>query len=189
MTNGTDDRDGTSPPDDASSTSGKASTDGGGSGAPNAPAKARDLILSRRAKFMAAALAGIGVACGKEPAPPVMCLEPPYDPDAHAPTEQDAGDGRGTSAGTGATNVEIPPMVCLSVAYVEPDASVDAGGSGDASTPPDAGTPRPQPCLKIAPPKDQSAKPPPWPPKPPPQPCLSPPMPRDPVGEPPKPAK
>ena len=31
---------------------------------------ARRLILARRARFVAAALAGVGVACGKEPGPP-----------------------------------------------------------------------------------------------------------------------
>jgi hypothetical protein len=52
---------------------------------------AKKLVLARRAKFMAAAIAGIGVACGKEPktddggAAPGPCLSVYVAPDAGAP--------------------------------------------------------------------------------------------------------
>ena len=43
-------------------------------------------ILARRAKFIAAAVASIGIACGKEPSPqPTVCLSATVDPDSQPP--------------------------------------------------------------------------------------------------------
>ena len=82
-------------------------------------------ILSRRARFIAAALtsAGIGVApaCGGETTPQV-CLTP-IKPDSGLDADADA-----------------TPQACLSP--IEPDASIDATLDGDA----DADV-APQPCL------------------------------------------
>jgi hypothetical protein len=101
----------------------------------------KKLILARRAKFVAAALAGVAVACGKEPAPPPEpCLSVPMDNrDAEPP--------------------EPPPQPCLTpmpwdAGAPETDA-IDGGGAkdgglttrsqqqGDAGAPP----PKPTPCL------------------------------------------
>jgi hypothetical protein len=114
----------------------------------------KKLILARRAKFVAAALAGVSVACGKEPTPPPAqpCLSVPME---HA----DAG----------------APEPCLSV--IDPDwerdaspTPVDAGAApttrlqqSDASTPP----PKPTPCLAPPLPSNTGTV------KPPPRPCLS----------------
>jgi hypothetical protein len=55
---------------------------------------AKRAILARRAKFVAAAIAGLGAACGKEPkgddagAPPGPCLSVYVAPDAGAPDAQ-----------------------------------------------------------------------------------------------------
>lgn len=105
----------------------------------------KKMILARRARFVAAALAGVGVACGKEQAQPQPCLSQVYvAPDAE-------------------------PMPCLSPpVYVPPDAEAtkdDAGGPVDAgSAEPDAARPMPclsprpnptqppRPCLSVAPP-------------------------------------
>ncbi len=110
----------------------------------------RKLILARRAKFVAAAIASVGIACGKTGADPQPCLSPP-------PMEQDA----------------TTPQPCLSVMIpVEPvDAAPPIQTDSDAGAQPqpclspmpnppqDAGKPVPQPCLKVKPPT--------------PQPCLS----------------
>lgn len=80
---------------------------------------AKKVILARRARFIAATLAGVGVACGKEPAPPPQpCLSQPMTVDAE-------------------------PLPCLSPKLVEQDA-----GAPDAAPPnePDAGS-KPMPCL------------------------------------------
>lgn len=112
----------------------------------------RKLILARRAKFVAAAIASVGIACGKT-TEPVPCLSPPpQDPDASVTS----------------------PQPCLSVAIpvdpVPPDAGNNIQVDPDAGPAPapclspmpaDAGAPVPRPCLKVAQPK------------PPPQPCLS----------------
>jgi hypothetical protein len=88
-------------------------------------------ILARRARFIAAAVASVGIACGKttkEDAPPVPCLSVPLDYDAQ-------------------------PMPCLKQA-VNRDAAVV--GSADAGAPaPDAA---PVPCLSVAMPMDAGAK-------------------------------
>lgn len=100
--------------------------------------EARKKILARRATFVAAALAGVSTACGKEPQNvPQPCLS--------VPVSRDAG-----------------PEPCLSVVAPAVDAGAaepsgagatdlaDAGGvapteATDASTPP-----RPTPCLRVA---------------------------------------
>ena len=48
---------------------------------------AKKLVLARRARFVAAALAGMTIACGKEKAPH-PCLDVPPAEDASAPTPQ-----------------------------------------------------------------------------------------------------
>ena len=81
------------------------------------------LILARRARFVAAAVAGIAAACGSaDDSKPTPCLEPIIRPDAST---------------DGATDAE--PQPCLSP--LPPDASDD----------PDADAGVPQPCLKVAP--------------------------------------
>lgn len=126
----------------------------------------KKVILARRAKFVAAALAGVAVACGKEPTqPPQPCLSVPIEPRDSGP--------------------EPPPQPCLSPMAVDPDAEpppVDAGAAPtatdagattrskqpDASTPPprptpclvppaptNTGTNKPQPCLSVIKPPDK----------------------------------
>jgi hypothetical protein len=123
---------------------------------------AKKLILARRATFVAAALAGVSVACGKEPSPPPQpCLSVPMEPRDAEP--------------------EPPPQPCLTPMMIdrdaESDAPIDAGGAPttDAgattrSKSPDAGGPVPKPTPCLAPPLPTSS----GPKKPvPPQPCLS----------------
>jgi hypothetical protein len=120
----------------------------------------KKLILARRAKFVAAALAGVSVACGKEPTPPPQpCLTVPMD-------TRDGGS-------------EPPPQPCLSPLAIDHDAEptpIEDAGAKDAgqatrSQQPDASTPppRPTPCLVPPLPTD----------KPRPQPCLTPVRPPD----------
>lgn len=83
-------------------------------------------ILARRARFIAAAVASVGIACGKttkEDAPPVPCLSVPLDYDAQplpclTPTVADAG---APAADAGA------PVPCLSVAMPKDAGPTDAG--------------------------------------------------------------
>lgn len=84
---------------------------------------AKRLILARRAKFVAAAIAGIAVACGGSEADPEPCLSPVLQP-------RDAGPDADANA-----NVDAQPQPCLDV--LAPDASDDA---------------EPQPCLSPLPP-------------------------------------
>jgi hypothetical protein len=115
---------------------------------------AKKKILARRARFVAAAVASVGMACGKSSEQPHPCLSVEYVPDA-----------------------ETPPMPCLSVAYVPPadagdgaatDAGTDDGGTTDggatkaqaqvkdagATKPPKPQpTPTPMPCLTPLPPR------------------------------------
>ena len=76
--------------------------------------EAKKAILARRAKFVAAAIAGLGAACGKHTsedagAPPGPCLSVAIVPDA------------------GDEDVQPRPRVCLSVPMPR-----DAGKGGDA---------------------------------------------------------
>jgi hypothetical protein len=116
----------------------------------------KKLILARRAKFVAAALAGVSVACGKEPTqPPQPCLSQPM---VHRDAEP-----------------EPPPQPCLSPMPNDDDASaapIDAGPPSDGGTTTrslqgDAGPPKPTPCLAPPLPTNTGKT------KPPPRPCLS----------------
>jgi len=99
----------------------------------------RKVILARRARFVAAALAAGALASGCAKQDTVQCLSPPQDPpnDAGPPPVQ-------------CLSPPPPPQVCL-----EPPPQV-------CLSPP----PPPQVCLKVAPPDDSGsegdfAKPPP----------------------------
>lgn len=125
----------------------------------------KKLILARRAKFVAAALAGVSVACGKEPAPPPQpCLSQQISRDAEPP--------------------EPPPQPCLTPVQYDPDADArptvqdggaaptgSDGGTTVRSQAPDAGTPPPKPTPCLAPPLPTD--------KPRPTPCLTPVRPPD----------
>lgn len=110
---------------------------------------AKKTILARRASFVAAAIASVGIACGKTQSSPEPCLAVPmnHDPDA-----------------------EAPPMPCLSpvaapVDAAVVDADVDAGlrdsGTGTGTRTGDGGgvaQPRPtgtvpMPCLSVMKPR------------------------------------
>lgn len=130
----------------------------------DAEAEDREAILRRRARFVAAALVGLGglAAVGCD-AHPQACLDIP-------PPGTNSSGASGPSATVGPSPTPTPsptpaptpePMPCLSVAYD-----------------PDAGPP-PMPCLAPPPssqqPPVQDAGPAPTPPPtPPPRPCLSP---------------
>jgi hypothetical protein len=50
---------------------------------PELSSDAARIVLARRAKFIAAAIAGVGIACGEPNRPPQPCLSsPPQTPDA-----------------------------------------------------------------------------------------------------------
>ncbi len=121
--------------------------------------EARKKILARRATFVAAALAGVSTACGKEPSPPPQpCLSQVQRPDDGGAPEPclspalreeaiDAGAPepclRVIAPPTEAADAGKPmPMPCLTP--VRPTTH-DAGAA-------DASKPQPQPCLKVAPP-------------------------------------
>lgn len=127
---------------------------GGNDGHDRGAGDAKKIVLARRARFLAAAVASVGIACGKDSGPPQPCLSQPYiAPDAE-------------------------PMPCLSpVAVEQPDAAQPQPCL--APPPPDAGPPPepPRPCLSPPPYNpDAGKKPPPeaGPPGPPPRPCLTP---------------
>jgi len=104
----------------------------------------KKLILARRARFVAAALAGVGVACGKEPAQPQPCLSPVYvappdaepmpclSPPVYVPPDADTTTTEASDAGAGAEPDAAKPMPCLS--------------------PRPNPTPPPRPCLSVVPP-------------------------------------
>lgn len=116
--------------------------------------EARRLVLARRARFVAAALAGASIACGKETAqPPLPCLSiaSPVDASPRPCLE-----------------VEAPPADAADGGAPSPDDAGGAGGAGDAGVPAraDAGVhapgpiapqpgprPPPRPCLRVMPPK------------------------------------
>ncbi len=110
---------------------------------------AKKIILARRARFVAATLAGLGVACGKEPTPPPQpCLAQPMTrADAAAPPEpclspMPPPDGYG---GAGPSDAGIP---------VEADAGSKPAMT--ATTPPTG--PVPRPCLTPVRPKDKTQR-------------------------------
>ena len=114
---------------------------------------AKKTILARRARFIAAAMASVTMACGKTSTPPGPCLSVAYVADG-----------------------EAPPMPCLSpIGVPRPDAdtSADADASADASADAtanagaDAGkkiqpvpkpTAGPVPCLSVSVPVKDPAK-------------------------------
>jgi len=104
---------------------------------------ARGKILERRARFLAAAVATVGI--GTASCKPQPCL-------SQVAPQTDA-----TSMPDDVAPEEPPPAPCLSVAYpeesgAEPDALTAASPMPCLSqTPPpqDAG-PKPQPCLKVS---------------------------------------
>lgn len=127
--------------------------------------EAKRKILARRAAFVAAALAGVSAACGKEPqrAPqpppsvplaspegvPQPCLSPPLPPDAGAegaPTPDDA-----SSAERGATDAGASPATTSSV-FAKPP--FDAAAPRPCLSPVSPHRPLPRPCLSITAPKD-----------------------------------
>ncbi len=136
--------------------------------------EARRRILARRASFVAAALAGVSTACGKEPnQPPQPCLSMPLivedaGPEpclSPVPPEQVPGDaGAPVDAGSvppgeveAVASDAAAPVPCLRV--VAPPGgprpqvclSVAPPSTADGGKP----TPPPRPCLKIAPPRSQ----------------------------------
>jgi hypothetical protein len=96
---------------------------------------ARAVILARRAHFVAAAMASMGIACGKEQPAPQPCLSAVQLP-------ADAG-----AAADGTLDASAPAEAGATAA----DAATP--GAGQVGSPPrrDAGPPPgPQPCLKVA---------------------------------------
>ena len=106
--------------------------------------EARKKILARRATFVAAALAGVGTACGKEPTPPPQpCLTPVQTvDDAAAPEPCLSPPPRPDEADAG------KPEPCLRVPV-----PADDGTEAPPPPPPRRDAGKPQPCLKIAPPR------------------------------------
>jgi hypothetical protein len=121
---------------------------------------ARKIVLARRARFVAAAVASLGVACRTTTSEP--CLSPPPLPEPH-----DAGaEAVTTSADAGPPKLVTEPQVCLTV-RAEPRE--------------DGSEPSPIPCLSVRvapPPRDDAG------PKPSPAPCLSVPPPTPPKPKP-----
>ncbi len=116
----------------------------------------RKIVLARRARFLAAAVAGVGIAaCGEPPAPQV-CLStvpvnppPPDEPGPQVclspmPTPEDAGPGD-----TGAST-----PIATDTTPVDAGSSPDAG-AGKKKPPPTSVVPtaKPMPCLTPMPPK------------------------------------
>lgn len=111
-------------------------------------AEDKGAILARRAAFVAAALAAMGVAsCTTNPSGPIPALEPPPPHASDASVPQPA-----------TTSIPAP---CLSPRPMPPPDEPDAGGPAPM---PCLSMPAPMPCLKPVAPK---------PPKPAPMPCLS----------------
>ena len=133
-------------------------------------------VLARRAKFIAAAVAGL-VACepGPDAQPPNVCLSislPPPEDGSTGPTIVDAGASAdpdaswSSDASTSAQDADVPPMPCLAPPL--PCLSV-VPTPPPPQTPKDAGVPRP--CLKPMPPPKPAPTSAPKPP--PPRVCLS----------------
>lgn len=106
---------------------------------PLTPERARQLILSRRATFLAAALAGLN-ACGEDG--PQVCLSlAPHD--GGQPTK----DGGPKICLSVQPQMDAGPRVCLT-----PPRNLDAGdpwGADDAGDAGDAGDGGPQVCLTL----------------------------------------
>ncbi|MBS2014726.1 MAG: hypothetical protein JST00_17695 [Deltaproteobacteria bacterium] len=99
---------------------------------------ARSVILARRARFVAAAMASLGIACGKEQKKPEVCLSVAVLDASGEPSAVDASMGE-VDAG-GGVDGSAPPS--------------DAAAPTDAGLPPKLdGGPAPQPCLKVVAPR------------------------------------
>jgi len=97
--------------------------------------RARRRVLARRATFVAAALAGVSSACGKEPNTSTPCLTP-------VPTET------------------AQPSVCLTPVEPSSDAGTPPPTTPPPTTPTDAGRAGPVPCLSVRiRPQDEDAGP------------------------------
>ncbi|MBX3207048.1 MAG: hypothetical protein KF764_18520 [Labilithrix sp.] len=119
--------------------------------------EARKRILARRATFVAAALAGVSTACGKEPATqPQPCLSQPFVVDDAGPLPCLSPPPRPESLPDDGT---LPPQVCLSPMPPthETDGPPPMPCLSVQEPPADAGKPKPppRPCLKVAPPRDR----------------------------------
>ncbi len=86
----------------------------------------KKLILARRARFLAAAMTGAAVACGKEKAePPQPCLSVVYVPPDASTDAAPPAPCLTVAPPSPPVPDAAPPMPCLSVARPE-----DAGRSG-----------------------------------------------------------
>lgn len=137
---------------------------------------ARKIILARRARFVAAAMAGLGVACGKTTRPEPCLSEPAMQDDASpqpclsVTILKDAGAPAVDASAIGPMDAGAEPMPCLSVRPEVTDEGIarfiDAGGLERLT---DAGATS-KPLVKPPPTNPPPLKPPPEPP--PPRPCL-----------------
>ena len=122
--------------------------------------RARELILARRNRFVAAALAGVAAsACAKSSGPQV-CLSPPLPTDAGVDA---SGPQVCLSPPQACLSEPMPdagPMVCLSILPEDAgpsvclDIDVDAGANADGGEQQDAGGPPPGVCLSLPAPED-----------------------------------
>ncbi len=111
---------------------------------------ARKAILSRRARFVAAALTAVGTSAmdGCKPQP---CLEPtPVDAEMRA-APADAGTAPVDKKSDAAEETMAPPEPCLKIAMPQ-DAGPPPMPCLSVALPPDGG-PVPMPCLSPMPPK------------------------------------
>jgi hypothetical protein len=89
--------------------------------------RAREIILKRRARFMAAALAGLtGLGCNDGP---TVCLSL-AGPDDGAPDDDDSGPCLSAPRDAGRFNLDAGPRVCLTP--IRPDAGVPDASRNDA---------------------------------------------------------
>ena len=116
--------------------------------------EARRIILSRRARFVAATLAGVGIAqgCGTKPTP---AREPTVEIDAGPEPEPEPA---ASAEPSGTTDAAPAPTVCLEVAPricldIEPEVCLSVAPQVCLKPlpppKPDAGTPKKQPPPRI----------------------------------------
>jgi hypothetical protein len=114
---------------------------------------AKKIVLARRARFVAAAIASVGIACGKEPVPPPQpCLSPIYVPPEERPGYE--GGAPADDAGApGATPADAAPPDAGPPDAGPPDAlRGDAGGPHTGARPlqpTPIPTVAPSPCLSV----------------------------------------
>lgn len=126
--------------------------------------EARKIVLARRARFVAAAVASVGVACRSPSAE--ACLSPPPEPCLSVVRVDPTADA-GTTDAAPPSKVTAEPQVCLKVRATpreEDDAPFNPGPAPCLSvaptTRPDAGAkPIPLPCLSPLPPPPPKPKP------------------------------